>query len=449
MKDREVSKLDKYGMDLSIEPEPPPEEEEGALLAVFDTERMERQLRKRREQRELRLKKRKSWLNNVRVRSKELNRSILPAKFRTSRGDLKEVSVFVDNGCQVFAMFSDKLVEKLGITTQRAKKPVNLYDVSGRLIERVVEEVSVEMRLGGLTTQIRGLISRRSKIDVVLGLPFLRKHSPEVDWRSMEWSFRGGVGESQVRQPCSDDEHPIPDEGDGARILMDTLGEHSVAGAEGPSCEGGPSWFHLGVEVELMDAESFMECVEREDLTIGQIMLRPNTTQESEEVQGRQVGAEARGVNAVLNKKDYEKSSIALDERGVPVKYAEFKDVFFRPKTTDIPKLPPHREYDLQINLEDDAKTPSPGKIYSLSPKETDALEEYLEYALARGWIRHSESPFGAPCFYVPKPNGGLRLCIDYRKLNAITKKNTYPLPLIGNMLDQLGKAKIFSRLDV
>jgi hypothetical protein len=60
--------------------------------------------------------------------------------------------------------------------------------------------------------------------------------------------------------------------------------------------EGEPGWFHLGVEVELMEAEAFMECVDREDLTIGQIMLRSNSTQESGEVQGRQVGAEDRGL---------------------------------------------------------------------------------------------------------------------------------------------------------
>jgi hypothetical protein len=83
------------------------------------------------------------------------------------QGDLKEVPVFIDNGCQVFTMFSAKLVEKLGVETQAARRPVNLYDISGRPIERVETVVSVEMRLRALTTQIRGLVSRRSKIEVV------------------------------------------------------------------------------------------------------------------------------------------------------------------------------------------------------------------------------------------------------------------------------------------
>ena len=89
-----------------------------------------------------------------------------------------------------------------------------------------------------------------------------------------------------------------------------------------------------------------------------------------------------------------------------------------------LPLLAPHRTYDLAIDLNESRALPLPGKIYPLSPAETAALETYISNALTRGWISPSSSPLGAPCFYVKKPNGGLRLCVDYHGLNAITKKN-------------------------
>jgi hypothetical protein len=66
---------------------------------------------------------------------------------------------------------------------------------------------------------------------------------------------------------------------------------------------------------------------------------------------------------------------------------------------------------------------------------------------MAKGWIQHSESAAGAPI--LPKPDGSLRLCVDYRGLNKVTKKNRYPLPLIPEILDRLVGAKIFTKLDL
>ena len=68
---------------------------------------------------------------------------------------------------------------------------------------------------------------------------------------------------------------------------------------------------------------------------------------------------------------------------------------------------------------------------------------------LKRGWIRPSKSPFGSPVLFVKKPDGSLRLCVDYRKLNEITIKNRYPLPLMSELFDRLKHAKFFTRLDI
>ena len=84
-----------------------------------------------------------------------------------------------------------------------------------------------------------------------------------------------------------------------------------------------------------------------------------------------------------------------------------------------------------------------------MSPAELKALEEYINEALAKGWIHESKSPSGAPVLFIPRKSGELRLCVDYRGLNAITIKNRYPLPLINEILDRLDGSVVFSKIDL
>lgn len=129
----------------------------------------------------------------------------------------------------------------------------------------------------------------------------------------------------------------------------------------------------------------------------------------------------------------------------IPERYKQFQDVFEK-KNADI--LPEHRPYDCAIDLQDGAQPPF-GPIYNLSQNELTTLREYIDENLAKNFIRHSKSPAGAPILFVKKKDGSLRLCVDYRGLNKVTVKNRYPLPLISGLLDQLGQAKIYTKIDL
>jgi len=122
----------------------------------------------------------------------------------------------------------------------------------------------------------------------------------------------------------------------------------------------------------------------------------------------------------------------------------EFKDVF-----QDLPPgLPPDRGTGHCISLEHDAK-PAYRPIYRLSPVELNELKQQLDTLLASGFIEPSCSPWGAPILFVAKKDGTLRMCIDYRALNKVTRKDRYPLPRIDDLFDQLHGAKYFSSIDL
>jgi len=80
---------------------------------------------------------------------------------------------------------------------------------------------------------------------------------------------------------------------------------------------------------------------------------------------------------------------------------------------------------------------------------ELQALRQWIDENLSKGFIRASSSPAGAPILFVKKKDGSLRLCVDYRGLNEGTIKNRYPLPLIRETLMQLSKARYYTTLDV
>ncbi|WVZ70482.1 hypothetical protein U9M48_019146 [Paspalum notatum var. saurae] len=130
-----------------------------------------------------------------------------------------------------------------------------------------------------------------------------------------------------------------------------------------------------------------------------------------------------------------------IDE--VPV-VCEYPDVF----PDELPRLLPDRAVEFAINLVP-GTAPIAKAPYRMSGKEYDELKKQLDELLEKGLIRCSVSPWGALVLFVKKRDETMRLCIDYRELNAVTLKSKCPLPRIDDLLDQLKGAKYFSKIDL
>jgi len=138
---------------------------------------------------------------------------------------------------------------------------------------------------------------------------------------------------------------------------------------------------------------------------------------------------------------------LASTDQPLPSEYQDFEQLF--KEREGEAALPKHQPWDHEIVFEE-GKTPTHyGGLIPLSKREEDFLKEYIEKHMEKKFIRPSKSPIAHGVLFAPKKDGGLRPCIDYRKLNDITVKNRYPLPRIDELQDRLLGAVWFTAIDI
>jgi hypothetical protein len=116
--------------------------------------------------------------------------------------------------------------------------------------------------------------------------------------------------------------------------------------------------------------------------------------------------------------------------------------------TSSLPdELPPQRDIEHEIETGD--AVPVNTRAYQLSSQQLKEQTKQIAELLEKGLIRESMSSWGSPVLFVKKANGRWRMCLDYQGLNLKTRKNTYPLPLIQECIDQMGNAIRMSTLDL
>ncbi len=138
--------------------------------------------------------------------------------------------------------------------------------------------------------------------------------------------------------------------------------------------------------------------------------------------------------NDLAAKANAEKKAKMFEEM-VPDWCRDFRDLFNKDNFDELPEPKP---WDYAIELIPNTNTNLDCKVYSLNHTEQEELNKFLNENLSSGRICPSKSPMASPFFFVKKKDGKLRPVQDYRKLNEMTIKNCYPLPLISELMDKL-----------
>lgn len=139
---------------------------------------------------------------------------------------------------------------------------------------------------------------------------------------------------------------------------------------------------------------------------------------------------------------DYNEEQSVLPMEGTTL-LTKFQDIFAEPT-----QLPPRRNSDHRIFLQP-GTSPVNVRPYRYPYFQKDVIEQLIQEMKSCGFIRASTSPYSSPVLLVKKKDGSWRFCIDYRAYNGITIKDRFPIPTIDKLLDELGHAQVFSKLDL
>ena len=131
----------------------------------------------------------------------------------------------------------------------------------------------------------------------------------------------------------------------------------------------------------------------------------------------------------------------------LPSEFHGFLPVFSKANSNRLSE--PRKPFDHHIELVREASSLRQQPLRRTSEEENRVIQEYLNENLAKGWIRPSSAAYASPILMVKKPSGGLRVCVDYRRLNEITRKDRYPLPLIEETLTRVLTARWYSKIDL
>ncbi|KJZ68287.1 hypothetical protein HIM_12322 [Hirsutella minnesotensis 3608] len=321
------------------------------------------------------------------------------------------IKAFFDSGCLPYAAFSEEFVRKHHIPRIPVEKRLLKLAKKDEIQHAITDMAFITMDIDGRAERLYGYVIPGLEFDLILGKGWAERN--DVVYKAGKRFLQIGRGNSRVKVRESgwmDKQHVI----DRTKDLRDA---------------------------RLVSASVFMATTKRMRRLKKDAHLFSVTT------------ADINKALAKLSEKKAKPTLEQLQQDGrIPQEIKDVAGDFLDDDDVDI--TPPHRDiWDHAINLERDDdgrdKRPPFGPLYEMSRDELLVLRKTLTDHLDKGWIRASSSPASAPVLFARKPGGGLRFCVDYRGLNAITKNDRYPLPLIRETLRNLATARWFTKLDV
>lgn len=323
---------------------------------------------------------------------------------------------------------------------------VRNVDGTRNVLGTIKKYIDVKVDIEGHSSMTRFYVTGLGNEEVILGLPWLRHHNPEIDWAKDGIAFTRCPPVCQMTTENFKKVSPVATQkGTTGRLANARLLSHL---RQPPSLHDDIlSFFSKNTSPTAQEgAEEFLRAYFMEkggemiDIEDGDEVFWNSGEEDNSEAyiarvsQAQQMAEEAAS-----------KEQKTLEEM-VPSAYAEYHKVF---SEEEAQRFPESRPWDHEIELKDDAPQSLNCKVYPLTPAEQEAQSKMLEEHLKKGYIRPSNSPYASPFFFVKKKDGKLRPVQDYRQLNDLTIKNHYPLPLIPELIDKLKDAEIFTKFDV
>jgi hypothetical protein len=315
------------------------------------------------------------------------------------------VKALLDSGAT--GLFIDsEFVQAKNMSTNRLPRAIPVYNIDGSLNHHgsVKETVDLIVRYQDHTERATFYVTALGGTPVILGHPWLQRHNPQINWKTGEVTMTGCPSTCRIRHIQSQ------------RKRRERTKQTKVEDYQEPE-EGRKEELPTLEKGDRVMQVIFPKLQIRTFQTISQRL------------------AEAANQHRIIQS----------FKEVVPRHYHRFEHVFLK---ESFDELPEHKKWDHVIELVPGEKEFST-KLYPMSPTEQAELDKFLNENLQSGRIRPSKSPMASPVFFIKKKDGSLRFVQDYRKLNSMTIKNRYPLPLLPDMMSRISGAKYFTKLDV
>ncbi len=295
--------------------------------------------------------------------------------------------MLLDSGCTESAI-NRVYVDKHQLNTKKATVPILVYNADGTCNQGgdITEFVELSLTIGEHRERIDLMVTDLGKKDLYLRYDWLKHHNPSVNWECGTIIFG----------------------------CCDCMGEQLVL----PNADPDNRW-----DEELEEGDTILAVCMEEELIIRAL----------------------HHANDLAVAANMEKPKKTFEEM-VPEHCHSFRNLFSKENFDELPEQKP---WDHAIELVPNAKSTLDCKVYPLNQNEQEQLNKFLDENLESGRIWPSKSPFVSPFFFVKKKDGTLQPVQDHHKLNEMTIKNCYPLPLISELIDKLCGAKYFKKLDV
>ena len=362
---------------------------------------------------------------NQQSTTRQGNEQLLPYLSMQTWGDFmgQKVKVLFDTGATGRGFISHQLLQKLGLEPQPCSHEVAAFD--GHSLE-AVGTVTGRLKLMGLREKATLMAVKLDDcFDIILGDQWLQEHLCDLSYR-----------EGRITVECVGRRYSIPAQ----------PREHEGSGdARASRVAAAAHWTGPASPKEFLTAVQIRRLVKRNHKMY---LVHIREILEGQGAQSVQPDSESAPVENWYAEQPQSSPMLAGDSPVDRVKLdrllQEYADVL-----RDLPAgLPPERPVHHSIPLVPGAQ-PVHRRCYRMSPAEREVVQEYVEKLLKNGWVVPSTSPWGAPILLVPKPDGTMRVCVDYRALNALTIKNKFALPRVDDLIDSLSGAKVFSALDL
>ncbi|KAG7669555.1 hypothetical protein KSW81_007707 [Nannochloris sp. 'desiccata'] len=320
----------------------------------------------------------------------------------------KKVRVLVDCGSSLDAV-SESFVTKNKLKTVAAAS-LNVKVVDGRRVacERVLK--NAKLKLGCVTEVLNLRVIPMPQYDVILGLPWLQRNAVIPDWDTGDLTVLQNGRVKKVKSVTS--------------------------AAKERRAVRRPDW--------LLSKKSFKKLLRQDDsvwdtcyMVAGEHVEELFMVELESEKRAPAGASIAAAVSAAV-------LGAGTSSERVPQLLKDYDTVF----PPNPPGLPPDRAIVHEIKLQKGA-TPVHRAPYRLSVAEEDELKKRLKELSDLGLIRPSKSPWAAPVLFVPKKDGTLRFCVDYRGLNKVTIRDEHALPIPEDQIRRLHGAKVFSKIDL